>query len=442
MDDFDILPGNDPNHGFTGVNLVAHLIGDAPEVKRPALDGDVGGGFRDHLADDHMGVRFGITFPAAQPDVLVFQVFFHRFPFGFGIGPAALRNGLRPGLLHFLFQYGFLDQFDHVVRERHVVEFFRRVAPGGEAPVEVGEEGLPGFRLQVVAEEAVGHAHDRPGFFAGLIGQVQTQALGVGPVGVGGAGAEARGIGLDEFTGLIFEQDRGHFGFIRVGVFGITDRAADLGDIVADAGVLLAADADRPLHRAAAADLIAPFRRNLRQVVGEDEAGAAGVGAAHHRDLERGQLQLGVQRLNFGRIPAGDSAEIDGAEGRAVKFHGVGGDSGQVHDHDYAAGQHRELLKSGLLLLFQGKRIVGPGEVDGAGLDLIDAGAGADALIVDADAGCGLTVAEGPVLVDRSGKTGAGAIDHGLGGSQCGDGRNRGGQQGLFQHGDTPFLEF
>ena len=64
-----------------------------------------------------------------------------------------------------------------------------------------------------------------------------------------------------------------------------------------------------------------------------------------------------------------------------------GGEAGDVHDWNDSADDERELREIVLGKLVRRERLVGRAEVDGAGLNLRNAAAGADRLIVDRGSG-------------------------------------------------------
>ena len=83
-------------------------------------------------------------------------------------------------------------------------------------------------------------------------------------------------------------------------------------------------------------------------------------------------------------------------------------DAVEIDDRHDAAHDHRELGKTVLVEILALQRRIGGAEGDGLGLDLLDAAAGADRLVVQADAGL-LLIGVGPFGVDRIGKGRAGA---------------------------------
>src|SRR5262249_24481981 len=88
------------------------------------------------------------------------------------------------------------------------------------------------------------------------------------------------------------------------------------------------------------------------------------------------------------------------------------------------------LNETALVEQYARKRRVGRTEGDGLGLDLLDAAAGADRLVVQPDAGL-FFVGIGPFRIDRIGEGGAGARDvEGGGGRSCGRGVEPGCREG------------
>ena len=216
---------------------------------------------------------------------------------------------------------------------------------------------------------------------------------------------------------MFFKETIESFASDRVSVLGVADCAVDAGDVVADAGVLLAADADRPVHGGAAADAVRPLFRDLREVVREDETRTGTVGTAHDRDAHARQLHARIQSFDARIIPSFDFAEENICESCLVEFQCIRFHAAQIHDHDHAAGEHRELAEVRPVELFFGQRIVGTAEIDGFLLDLVDSGTGTAALIVDFDAVSGrFSVIVAPDPVDRGGKRRAGTVERDLGG--------------------------
>ena len=187
-------------------------------------------------------------------------------------------------------------------------------------------------------------------------------------------------------------------------------RALDPLHVRRDAFVALAAHAFGPRHRGAGADLLLPFRADLRQVVGPDERRARAVRATDDRDQLVGQLDARIEIGDRLLVPLLDLAEVDVGEHGSRELHRAGRDAFDVHDRHDAADDRRKLHEAGGLQVLGLERHVGRAEVDGLGLDLGDAAARADRLVVHADAGL-LLVRLGPLGVDRVRKRRAGAGD-------------------------------
>ena len=137
-----------------------------------------------------------------------------------------------------------------------------------------------------------------------------------------------------------------------------------------------------------------------------------------HGDLLGGQLQAAVEFDDARVVPHRDLAQEDVGEQGAVELHRAGGDAGDVDDRHDAADHGGELGEAELGEFFGFHRGVGRAEVDGAGLDLGDAAAGADGLVVHFLGGGGGVVG-GPLRHDRVDERGACAGDvGGIGGGR------------------------
>jgi hypothetical protein len=135
----------------------------------------------------------------------------------------------------------------------------------------------------------------------------------------------------------------------------------------------------------------------------------------HDGDSLARQLGARVELLERGVIPALDLAEKDLGEGGAIDHELARLDAVQVQDRHDAAHHHRELNEAVLVELCAFQRRVRGAERHGLVLNLLDAAAGADRLVVEADVGLFL-VGVRPLGVDRVGEGGAGAGDVG---SKC-----------------------
>ncbi len=130
----------------------------------------------------------------------------------------------------------------------------------------------------------------------------------------------------------------------------------------------------------------------------------------HDGDRRVRQLGVGVELLQRGVVPLLDLAHEDLGQRRAVDRELAGLDAGNVDDRHDAAHHHRELHEAVLVELLARTRRIGGAEGDGLGVNLLDAAAGTDRLIVQTDAGL-LLIGVGPFGVDRIGEGGAGARD-------------------------------
>src|SRR5690606_34726815 len=159
---------------------------------------------------------------------------------------------------------------------------------------------------------------------AGRIGQHQVEILAVGPAGAGGRGLDRGTAGLDETALGIAQLRVGHLVGQGIGQLDVADGAADLPDVGSHALVALAADAGRPAHRGAFADLLLPLRRNLGQVIDEVEGGAGTVRAVHDGDAQVGQGQAGVEGGDGRVVPLADPAQVDVGQDLSVQAQLVG----------------------------------------------------------------------------------------------------------------------
>src|SRR5258708_40117320 len=93
-------------------------------------------------------------------------------------------------------------------------------------------------------------------------------------------------------------------------------RTGDSLNIGSDPFVALAADARRPVHRGALADLILPFWADLGQVVHPDKSRSGTIGPVHYRYVLVRQLHFRVEARQDRIGPFLDLAEIDVCENR------------------------------------------------------------------------------------------------------------------------------
>jgi TolB-like protein/anti-sigma regulatory factor (Ser/Thr protein kinase) len=124
----------------------------------------------------------------------------------------------------------------------------------------------------------------------------------------------------------------------------------------------------------------------------------------------RGKLRIRIELGNRRIVPGLDIAEIDLGQCRPIELELTGLDALEVHHRDGAADDGRELDEAILVQLIGGERHVGGAEGDGLVLDLLDAAAGADRLVVQACPGL-LPVGIRPFCIDRIGEGRSGARD-------------------------------
>ncbi|MNS95799.1 hypothetical protein D3C72_1300710 [compost metagenome] len=120
----------------------------------------------------------------------------------------------------------------------------------------------------------------------------------------------------------------------------------------------------------------------------------------HHGDFRVRQLDATVQGGDFRRAPLGDLAQVDVGNDFTRHFQLAWGHAVQVDDGDHAAHDGRELHQARFFQLFRLQRHVRSAEFNSLGLDLLDASAGTDGLVVQAIARVGF-VRLGPFGVDR-----------------------------------------
>src|SRR5258708_32326503 len=95
-------------------------------------------------------------------------------------------------------------------------------------------------------------------------------------------------------------------------------RTGDSLNIGSDPFVALAADARRPVHRGALADLILPFWADLGQVVHPDKSRSGTIGPGHYRYVLARQLNSRVEAPQDRTVP------FLHPSGLSVRRHGAG----------------------------------------------------------------------------------------------------------------------
>ena len=220
------------------------------------------------------------------------------------------------------------------------------------------------------------------------------------PVRIAGSGGERLHRGHDGLAALVDQFAGAELGLPGIGIFDVADRALGPGHGVGHALVAAGADAGRPFDRRHRADLRPPVRAHLGKVIGEGERGAGAVGAMHHGDGLRGQLQVLIELADRSIVPRPDLAEKDPGNGRPVEDELGGLDALDVDHHGDAAHDRRELHESIRVQVGGAQRHVGGPEGHLLALDLPDALTRADRLVIDGDAGL-FPVGLGPFRVDR-----------------------------------------
>jgi len=128
----------------------------------------------------------------------------------------------------------------------------------------------------------------------------------------------------------------------------------------------------------------------------------------HYRDILVRQLHTWVKARQDRIVPFLDLAEIDVGKNRPGKPDLTRLDSGEVDHGNIADDYRRKLHQPALLQLFRLERHVRGAEIDGLVLDLPDAAAGTDRLVVEVVARFCL-IGFGPLGVNRIRKCGASA---------------------------------
>src|SRR5919199_2751882 len=91
--------------------------------------------------------------------------------------------------------------------------------------------------------------------------------------------------GIDERAGPVLDHAVAQIVLQGVDQLDVADRVRVLLDLARDARVAGAAQAHRPVHRRAPANLLLPLRVDRAQIVGEAERGAGAVRAVHHHNI-------------------------------------------------------------------------------------------------------------------------------------------------------------
>ncbi|MPM40441.1 hypothetical protein SDC9_87082 [bioreactor metagenome] len=300
-----------------------------------------------------------------------------------------------------------VDHVLHAVGHGHVVQIGRGLVTVLVGPLEELQRrgGLHRLVLHLVHQDE-GGAGDGPGTFTRLVRQDLIEALA--PVGTGSGGLEGGVVRLHELACAVLQQGVGHLVLLHIGVLDVANGVGQTAHESGHAFVALAACAGGPVHGRAFTHLVFPLGVHLRQIVGEQEAGARAIGAAHRSDVGVRQLDVGVQCGDGCIVPLGDLAQVDVAQHLAAELELACLDALDVHHGDHATDHGGELHQALLVQLVVLQGSVGSAEVHGLGFDLTQTGTRTHGLVVDLDAGC-LVVVGCPLGVQRSREAGASA---------------------------------
>ncbi len=145
----------------------------------------------------------------------------------------------------------------------------------------------------------------------------------------------------------------------------------------------------------------------------------------HHGDRLRRQLGVGVQLLNSRIIPRFHGSKEDAGQRRAIEHEFSRRHAFHIHNRHNAAHHHRKLNQAMLVEIRTLERSIGGAERHRLGLDLFDAAARTDRLIVQPDAGI-LLIGVGPLGINRIREGGARARNLDRSGGKDGRGQKAG----------------
>ena len=119
----------------------------------------------------------------------------------------------------------------------------------------------------------------------------------------------------------------------------------------------------------------------------------------NHGDVKVRQIHARVQCGDLGGVPFGDFAEMDASDDISRQLQLTGCNTIEVKHRNNTTDDRRELHQTLFLEFFGLERHVGGTKIDRLGLDLTDAAARADRLIVQSDAS-GRLVGLGPLGIN------------------------------------------
>src|SRR5262245_44567981 len=157
-----------------------------------------------------------------------------------------------------------------------------------------------------------------------------------------------------------------------------------------NAFVAFAPNPGREFDRHANTDLIFPVGTDPRQIVREHEGGARAIHAMDRNDGLIGQREAWIEITDRLGVPFDDLAEIDVRKNSPCESKLSWPDALHVHDWHHPAHDERKLGKAGSGQLTGTKWSIGRSEIHRPALDLSDADARTNGLVVDLGAGQGL----------------------------------------------------
>src|SRR5699024_5742202 len=197
---------------------------------------------------------------------------------------------------------------------------------------------------------------------------------------------------LDRFTVLVDDAGDGQARLLGEGLVDIAQTTGVLGDALGDTVVLLATDTTvGPVQFLALAVLVGPTPHLGAPLVRAHVGGAGTVRAVDWDALVARQLHVGVEFGDGRVVEGGDVPGVDARDGLRVQDEAVqvrvveGDDDRAEHDGKLHGPAVPGIGRSGQFLVVQ--VLLGGAEVDGLFEELFNTGAGADALVVDADIG-------------------------------------------------------
>src|SRR5580658_5353948 len=332
---------------------------------------------------------------------------------------------------------------DYILRQRSVAQRLRVLLAVFQHPMQECDDRL---LLALVFDlrwyQQPGEGGDGVSLFPRRIGDGDPEVRGY-VLGGGGRLGNAFQVRFQVGPGGVAHESVRHFVLQRVDQLDVADRVGGLLDHARHTFVALSAYAARPAHRSTCTHLGLPFRADLGEVVGKDEASAAAAGPMDHNDLRIGQFHAWIRLSQFRIVPLLDVAQIDSRQrfGRELQILRDARDV--IGGHDSAKhGRKMQGFAFELAELLVSHRHVRSAEIYSAIGEHPDAAAGAHRLVVDLRVGIGFTEFFEPLAVDRIRKRGAGRVDQhlGLGHHQQDGERGTGAQpQTALLHFRTPF---